>query len=104
MSYFCSQTIMAVAGGTVVLALILAITLSLTLAKDSALEDAELEAAAYIDKLDQATALRRTIGTLAEWQYGSNVTDENDDNRVRRLQRILYNPLQKYLLSQWPVS
>lgn len=49
---------------------------------DQGLEDEEIQAQEYIQELNHEIQRRRNIEANAEWDYYSNITDENEKRKL----------------------
>lgn len=76
---------MALIGCMFTIALIVGMTdLPSSQGKDSALEDAQLAAYAYMENLNRARSFRNNLAYKADWQYATNITKANYEYRVRQ--------------------
>lgn len=71
-----------IGGGAVLLAAIVTVFVVATQGRDPDLEALEHEGREYILQLDQATGIRKNKASLAEWEYTSNITKENEDKLI----------------------
>ncbi|NP_001036859.1 ecdysteroid-inducible angiotensin-converting enzyme-related gene product precursor [Bombyx mori] len=72
-----------VGGGAVLIAAIVAVFIVATQGRDPDLEAREHEAREYMLHLDKATGLRKNRASLAEWEYTSNITKENEEKSIQ---------------------
>lgn len=72
-----------IGGGAALLAAIVAVFVVATQGRDPDLEALEQEGREYIMHLDKMAGIRKNKASLAEWAYTSNITEENEEKRVR---------------------
>lgn len=66
------------AANAALLLLLLALSCAIVVAVDQELEDEELRAEEYMDVLNEELEHQANIVVEANWQYASNITDENE--------------------------
>lgn len=71
-----------IGGGALLIAAIVAVFVVATQGRDPDLEALEHEGREYILQLDRAAGLRKNRASVAEWAYTSNITKENEEQRV----------------------
>lgn len=71
-----------IGGGAALIAAIVAVFVVATQGRDPDLEALEHEGREYIVHLDKAAGVRRNRASLAEWNYTSNITKENEEKKV----------------------
>ncbi|XP_061711504.1 angiotensin-converting enzyme-like isoform X2 [Cydia pomonella] len=77
------KTMLKIGGGAVLIAAIVAVFVVATQGRDPDLEASEHEGREYILQLDKAAGERRNRATKAEWAYTSNITKENEDQKIQ---------------------